>query len=174
MNAEVSPPAVRDRSVTYPLNQQDPLLVIGGIEQLLEAVDTEVGVSTWHDVRQDMVDDFARITGDHQWLHVDVDQAARGPFGGTIAHGYLTVGLLPMLIAEVVDFDAVMTLNYGMDRVRFPEALPVGTRVRGRVRLAEVSTKPGGHTVRLVVMIEGEGVDKPVCVAEIVWVVRFA
>lgn len=164
---------LRDRAATYPLSHQSPLVVFADVDHLVGAVGTELGASSWHDLQQDVVDDFARITGDHQWIHVDTAQAARGPFGGTIAHGYLTVGLLPMLLAEVVDFDAVMTLNYGLDRVRFPAPLPVGDRVRARVELAEAVAKGGGHTVRLGTTIEREGGDKPVCVAEILWVVRF-
>ena len=133
---------------------------------------TELGRSDWYEVTQESVNLFADATGDHQWIHVDVERAkAESPFGGPIAHGYLTLSLLIPLVAQVlVVADAVMGVNYGLNKVRFPAPVPVGSKVRARVTLKDVEEAAGGLQTTFSVTIEREGGDKPVCIAE--WVVR--
>ncbi len=142
---------------------------LSGIEAIKEAAGQEWGTSDWHQVTQEQVDKFADATGDHQWIHVDVERARSGPFGTTIAHGFLTLSLIPMLSSQVVRVDGIeMAINYGLNRVRFPSPVPVGSRVRARVRNASVEEVPGGVQVVNQVTIEVEGKDKPSCVAETV------
>ncbi len=128
------------------------------------------GPSSWVEVTQERIDGFAEATGDHQWIHVDPDRAKDGPFGTTIAHGYLTLSLLPAMSFEVVsrDPDAKMGINYGVNRVRFPSPVPVGSRVRATFRVDEVDTADWGAQVTMTATVEREGGEKPVCVAEIV------
>ncbi len=127
----------------------------------------EFGPSSWIDVPQEKIDAFAEATGDHQWIHVDPERAAAGPFGTTIAHGYLTLSLLPQFTFELLSIsDSAMGVNYGLDRVRFPAPLPVGTKVRMVAKVAAVEDIPGGAQLRLELTFEREGGDKPVCVAE--------
>jgi acyl dehydratase len=128
----------------------------------------ELGSSDWYEVTQDAVNLFADATGDHQWIHVDVDRAKReSPFGGPIAHGYLTLSLLVPLLAQVlVVSDAVMGVNYGLNKVRYPSPVPVGSKLRASATLKEVTEFPGGLQYVLSVTVEREGGDKPVCVAE--------
>jgi len=135
-------------------------------------VGTELGSSDWHEVTQEHVDLFADATGDHQWIHVDVERAkAESPFGGPIAHGYLTLSLLAPLSSQVLAVtDTVMGVNYGLNKVRFPAPVPVGSKVRGRVTLKDVEEVSGGLQTTYTVAIEREGGDKPVCIAE--WVTR--
>jgi len=141
--------------------------VFDSIAALKEAAGEHVGYSDWHQVAQERVDAFAEATGDHQWIHVDPAAAARGPFGTTIAHGFLTLSMLPMLTAEVSRVDGVrMGINYGLNRVRFPSPVPTGSRVRAGVRLLSVEDIPGGVHVVNEVTIERDGGDKPCCVAE--------
>ena len=140
---------------------------INGIQQLRDLEGQELGTTGWHEVTQDEVDAFADATGDHQWIHVDVERARDTPFGGTIAHGYYTLSLVPRLSDEVTRYEGfAFALNYGLDRVRFPSALPVGSRLRATFRLAEVKDVPGGAQIKTEVTFEREGGDKPVCVAE--------
>ena len=140
---------------------------INGLEELKAAEGEVLGTSSWHEVTQEAINDFADVTGDHQWIHLDAERAKQTPFGGTIAHGYYTLSLAPKLSAEVVGFEGfAFALNYGLDRVRFPAALPVGSRVRATVRVAEVTDIAGGAQMKLEVTFEREGGDKPVCVAE--------
>lgn len=140
---------------------------INGLEELRKAEGETLGVSSWVPVTQEDVDAFADVTGDHQWIHVDVERAGQTPFGGTIAHGYFTLSLAPRLTEQVVRFEGfAFGLNYGLDRVRFPSHMPVGGRVRASVKVAEVSDVPGGAQVKLELTFEREGGDKPVCVAE--------
>ena len=114
---------------------------------------------------------FADATGDHQWIHVDTEQAAAGPFGTTIAHGFLTLSLLPCLMAQVYRIDGVkMGINYGLNKMRFPAPVPVGSKVRASGELAEVEEVAGGLQLVMRVTLEIEGSDKPGCVAE--WVTR--
>ncbi|SNR46111.1 MaoC family dehydratase [Blastococcus mobilis] len=129
---------------------------------------TELGSSDWHEVTQDHVNLFAEATGDHQWIHVDVERAkAESPFGGPIAHGYLTLSLLASLSAQVlVVTDTVMAVNYGLNKVRFPSPVPVGSKVRLTATLKSVEEIVGGVQLVLAAVIEREGGDKPVCIAE--------
>ena len=140
---------------------------ITGIEELRARVGEELGTSAWHEIDQARVDEFARVTGDHQWIHVDPERARETPLGGTIAHGYLTLSLGPMLTNEVLELRGFTHgVNYGLDRVRFPAPLPVGSRVRMRAVLTSVDDVPGGVQVLITQTFEREGTDKPVCVAE--------
>ena len=136
--------------------------------ELTAAVGQELGTSDWLEVDQKRIDLFADATGDHQWIHVDPEKAAAGPFGSTIAHGYLTLSLLPSLVPQVMRVEGMrMGVNYGVNKVRFPAPVPVGSRLRGRVELTEVTeTKDGGVQIAAKVTVEREGGDRPVCVAE--------
>jgi acyl dehydratase len=134
---------------------------------LTEATGQHLGYSDWIEIDQKRVDLFADATGDHQWIHVDPEKAAAGPFKRTIAHGFLTLSLLPVLVADVYKVDGVrMAVNYGLNKVRFPAPLPVGGRVRGGVELLEVTPVGGGVQVTARVTVEVEGAPKPCCVAE--------
>ena len=129
----------------------------------------EYGPSRWLAVEQERVDAFAAATEDRQWIHTDVERAAAGPFGMTVAHGFLTLSLLPALLFEVgVDGDGRVTINYGVDRVRFPAPVPTGSRVRARFRVEDVAPVGGGEQARVTATVEREGQEKPVCVAELV------
>ena len=128
------------------------------------------GPSSWVEVTQERIDAFAEATGDHQWIHVDRERAAAGPFGGTIAHGYLTLSLIPAMSWEVMPRpEGGMGINYGLNRVRFPSPLPSGSRVRGTFRVDSVDEFDGGTQSTMTATIEREGGDKPVCVAEVVF-----
>jgi acyl dehydratase len=140
---------------------------ITGLEELRQAEGEVLGTSDWHEVTQDDVNAFADVTGDHQWIHVDVERARETPFGGTIAHGYYTLSLAPMLTRQVLALDGfAFALNYGLNRVRFPAPLPVGARVRLTARIARLEDIPGGAQMALELTFEREGGEKPVCVAE--------
>jgi acyl dehydratase len=134
-------------------------------------VGRELGTSEWFEVTQDRVDTFADATGDHQWIHVDVERAkAESPFGGPIAHGYLTLSLLVPLFAEVlVVTDTAMGVNYGLNKVRFPSPVPVGSRVRLTATLKDVEQVTGGLQLTFSAVIEREGSEKPACIAEPVY-----
>jgi len=127
------------------------------------------GPSTWIDVTQERIDGFAEVTGDHQWIHVDPERAKDGPFGTTIAHGYLTLSLLPVASYEVVPRQGGMGINYGLNRVRFPAPVPVGSRVRATFEVLGVEEQDWGGQATMQATVEREGGDKPVCVAEIVF-----
>ena len=143
--------------------------VFQGIDELRGAVGTHLGYSDWHTITQQQIDTFADATGDHQWIHVDQEKAAAGPFGGTIAHGYLTLSLVPMLVWQVYRVDNVsMGVNYGANKVRFPSAVPVDSKVRAGVELLSVEPGGNGHRVIARVTIERAGADKPACVVEAV------
>ncbi|MGY1733337.1 MaoC family dehydratase [Geodermatophilus sp. SYSU D01045] len=131
----------------------------------------ELGTSDWFEVTQDRVDTFADATGDHQWIHVDVERAkAESPFGGPIAHGYLTLSLLVPLFAQVfVVSDTAMGVNYGLDKVRFPSPVPVGSRVRLTATLKDVEQVAGGLQLTFAAVVEREGSEKPACIAEPVY-----
>jgi acyl dehydratase len=140
---------------------------INGLSELRDAEGQELGTSEWHEVTQADIDTFADVTGDHQWIHVDAERAKDTPFGGTIAHGYYSLSLIPRLAEQVVTYEGfAFGLNYGLDRVRFPSHMPVGGRIRATFELAEVTDIPGGAQVKIKVTLEREGADKPVCVAE--------
>ena len=130
----------------------------------------ELGPTAWVTIEQARIDAFAEATDDRQWIHVDPERAAAGPFGTTIAHGYLTLALLPRFVTEVLSVDGyALTVNYGLNRVRFPAPVPVGSRVRARFRVAAVEDVRGGVQLTVESTIEREGQDKPVCVAEAVY-----
>lgn len=140
---------------------------INGIEGLREAKGEDLGHSEWHEIDQDAVNTFADVTGDHQWIHVDEERAKDTPFGGTIVHGYFTLALAPVVGAEIVSFSGFnFVLNYGLDKVRFPSPVPVGSKVRASAKITEVEDVAGGVQVTQVLTFEREGGDKPVCVAE--------
>lgn len=136
--------------------------------ELEPLVGQEIGVSDWIHIDQARVNGFAEVTGDHQWIHTDPERAAKGPFGGTIAHGYLTLSLLPALGATAYRIDGGrMAVNYGLDKVRFPAPVPVGSRVRAVFTLKEYKKLPDdGVQLTVVATIEREGGERPVCVAE--------
>ncbi|WP_371501018.1 MaoC family dehydratase [Kitasatospora sp. NBC_00374] len=137
------------------------------LTDLAAAVGTELGTSAWHTIDQQRVDLFAEATGDHQWIHVDPARAKESPFGGTIAHGYLTVSLIPVLAKECYQVEGVrMALNYGSDKVRFPAPVPVGSAVRATALLLSVEDVPGGVQAVVRFTITSEGSPKPHCVAE--------
>ncbi|WP_431781328.1 MaoC family dehydratase [Streptomyces chumphonensis] len=143
--------------------------VFASVTELREAVGAELGPSDWLEVDQKRIDLFAEATGDHQWIHVDPEKAAQGPFGTTIAHGYLTLSLLPVLMPQVLRVEGVsMGVNYGVNKVRFPAPVPVDARVRATARIADVSEAGTGVQCTVRVTVEREGGDKPVCVAETV------
>ena len=143
------------------------MITITDVDELRERIGDELGVSEWHDVTQEAVDDFARVTGDDQWIHVDPQRATQTPFGGTIAHGYYTLALHPKLSAQLISFAGFsFAVNYGLNKVRFPAPLPVGNRVRMRLGLVAVDDVLGGAQITLKLTFEGEGALKPVCVAE--------
>jgi acyl dehydratase len=139
------------------------------VHALREAAGADLGYSDWVLVDQDRVNGFADATGDHQWIHVDVERAKSGPFGGTIAHGYLTLALVVPLMAELFKVEGVrMGINYGVNKVRFPAPVPVGSKVRAHGEVLSVEEVSGGVQVTNRVTLEREGGDKPVCVAETV------
>jgi acyl dehydratase len=130
----------------------------------------ELGPSERQEIRQERIDAFAGATGDRQWIHVDPERAAAGPFGGTIAHGYLTLSLLAAFAFELLPVeDASAAINYGLNRVRFPAPVPVGSRVRASFRVEEASEVAGGVQVTMAATVERDGGDKPVCVAALVF-----
>ena len=140
---------------------------ITGLEELRDANGETLGTSDWHEVTQEAIDAFADVTGDHQWIHVDRERAKDTPFGGTIAHGYYTLSLAPMLTAQVMALDGfAMVINYGANRVRFPAPVPVGSRVRVSVKVADLEDSPGGAQLTLELTFEVEGGEKAVCVAQ--------
>ncbi len=141
--------------------------VLNGIDELNAAVGTELGVSEWYEVTQEAVNDFAQVTQDFQWIHVDVERAKETPFGGTIAHGLFTLSLGPKFSYEIVDVQGfVFGVNYGYGKVRFPAPLPVGSRLRMRATLTSVDEVTGGVQFTITQTYEREGHEKPVCVAE--------
>jgi acyl dehydratase len=143
------------------------MLTINGIDELRAHAGEDLGVSGWHDVTQAEIDAFADATGDHQWIHVDPDRARETPFGGTIAHGYYTLSLAPRFLEELLRVDGMaFMVNYGLNKLRFPAALPVGDRVRMHLRLASVDDARGGVMLNTELTFEREGGEKPVCVAE--------
>ena len=138
------------------------------LAELKPLVGQELAVSDWFPVSQQRIDQFAEATGDHQWIHVDPARAAKGPFGATIAHGFLTLSMLPLLLETAVDIrDVKMGVNYGLNRVRFTAPVPVGSELRGRIRLLAFDDLPdGGVQLTTEVTIERKGSDKPACIAE--------
>lgn len=145
------------------------MIVLHGADEVRAAAGTHLGHSDWLTVDQDRIDRFADATGDHQWIHVDPERAATdSPYGTTIAHGYLTQSLTNALIPQVVEVRGfAMGVNYGTDKVRFPAAVPEGSRIRAGVELLEVTDVPGGVQLRKRVTVEIEGQAKPACVIEV-------
>ena len=134
-----------------------------------DLIGKELGPSEWLEVDQERIDRFADATGDHQWIHVDPERAAEGPFGTTIAHGYLTLSLLPILMSNALDLTGYrMGINYGVNKVRFPAPVPSGSRVRAAFTVQSVEEVQGGEQGVVLAVVEREGGDKPVCVAELV------
>jgi acyl dehydratase len=141
--------------------------VFQGLPELEKAVGTHLGYSEWHIVTQEQINRFADATGDHQWIHVDPDRAAAGPFGATVAHGLFTLSLLPMLTASVYTVEGLsMGVNYGANKVRFPAPVPVGSRLRAGVELVSLAPASMGYQAVSRVTVEIEGAAKPACVAE--------
>jgi acyl dehydratase len=147
--------------------------VIGGIDELKQSVGRETGVSNWIEITQQLINDFAGLTRDHQWIHEDVERARReSPFGTTIAHGFLTMSLMGAMVHEAVDVrgDFKLRVNYGFNKLRFPAPVPAGARVRGRVTVNSVRDVDGGLEVAWGVVVEVEGKSKPAIAAE--WLTR--
>jgi acyl dehydratase len=148
--------------------------MIEGIEELKTLAGQEVGASDWFEITQSRINDFADATGDHQWIHLDVERAkTNSPFGSTIAHGFLTLSLLPHLSEQAYDVrgNFKMGINYGLNRLRFVSPVPAGSRVRARFTLQSVEDVAGGHQIAWAVTVETEGGAKPALVAE--WLVRY-
>jgi acyl dehydratase len=143
------------------------MLTLTGLDEVKAHVGKELGVSEWHLVTQEKIDQFAAVTGDDQWIHVDIERAKESPFGGTIAHGYYTLSLAPRFSYDMFNFEGfAFGVNYGLNRVRFPAPMPVGQKVRMRAKLASVEEIPGGAQITSELTFEREGGEKPVCVAE--------
>ena len=144
------------------------LTTFDGIDEVRAAAGRHLGYSSWLDVDQERVNLFAEATGDHQWIHVDVERAtAESPFGGPIAHGYLTLALTNLFLPEVVEVRNIsLGVNRGTGRIRFPAPVPVGSRLRGGVELVSVDDIAGGIDTTMLITVEREGSDKPVCVVE--------
>jgi acyl dehydratase len=142
-------------------------LVINGISGLTEKVGDHLGYSDYVEITQEMVNQFADATGDHQWIHVDVERAKAGPFGAPIAHGYLTLSLGPRLLPEILQVTGVaMGVNYGANKVRFPSPVPVGAKLRLGAKLVSVEEIAGGAQIAVEMTFEVDGAAKPSCVAE--------
>jgi acyl dehydratase len=145
-------------------------ITVGSIEEYAAHVGEHLGWSGWTTVTQEQVNAFAEATGDHQWIHVDPERAKDGPFGGTIAHGYLTLSLIPVLMAGMIQVTgARMGVNYGANRIRFPSPVHVGAEIRLGATLAEVTEIDGGAQSIVDVTIEERGAAKPSCVAQVVF-----
>ena len=134
---------------------------------LLDAAGTDLGATEWMAITQERIDQFAEATGDHQWIHVDPEKAAAGPFGATIAHGYLTLALTNLSLPDLIVVENIsMGVNYGVNKVRFPSPVVVGSRVRGTGVVTEVTEVAGGAQAVITVTVEIDGADKPACIVE--------
>ncbi|MGZ4470234.1 MAG: MaoC family dehydratase [Nocardioidaceae bacterium] len=143
--------------------------VFASFDDLTAAIGEDLGQTDWMEVTQERVDAFADATGDHQWIHVDVERAKDGPFGGTIAHGYLTLSLVPQFGAQLFRLETPgAKLNYGVNKVRFPSPVKVGSKIRAGASITEVTDVPAGKQMVIRYVVEIEGADKPACVAETV------
>jgi acyl dehydratase len=141
----------------------------GSLDEFTAATGEHLGYSDWHEVTQAQVNAFADATGDHQWIHVDVERAAAGPFGSTIAHGYLTLSMLPVLVSEIFRVENLtMGINYGLDRLRYPSPVPTGSRIRAGAELRQVKPTHLGQLAYCRVTVEVEGQEKAACVADTV------
>ena len=143
-------------------------LIVNSAQELVASLGCALGATEWLTIEQSRIDTFAAATGDRQWIHVDVERARNGPFGATIAHGYLVLSLVSLFLPQLLDVrGAAMGINYGCDRVRFPAAVRAGSRIRGRGEIVSAETVAGGGVqVKIRVTIEVEGGDKPACVAD--------
>jgi acyl dehydratase len=139
-----------------------------GVSALGDLIGEELGPTEWREVDQERIDAFAAATDDPQWIHTDPERAAEGPFGTTIAHGFLTLSLCVPMLSELLPPSGGMVVNYGVDRVRFPAPVPSGARIRGRFRVATVEETPRGERATIEATVECDGSEKPVCVAELV------
>ncbi len=143
------------------------MLTLTGTDEVKAHLGQELGVSEWHEVTQAAINEFAEVTGDDQWIHVDPERAKNTPFGGTIAHGYYTLSLAPGFSYAMFSLDGfAFGVNYGLNKVRFPAPMPVGGKLRMRARLTEVEEISGGLQITTELTFEREGGEKPVCVAE--------
>jgi acyl dehydratase len=143
--------------------------VLDGVDAVIKAVGNHLGYSNWLEITQDRVDGFADATGDHQWIHVDPERAKDGPFGTAIAHGYLTMSLSNFFLPQIVDVQGFdLGVNYGVNKVRFPAPVPVGSRIRAGAELVEAEPVPGGVQTIVRITIEVEGGTKPACVIDAV------
>jgi acyl dehydratase len=141
--------------------------IFENLDEVTAAVGNHLGYSDWITIDQARIDLFADATGDHQWIHVDPEQAKAGPYGATIAHGYLTLSLTNLFLPQIVDVRGIsLGINYGVNKVRFPSPVLVGSRVRGGAELAAVEEIPGGVQATIRITVEIEGADKPACVVE--------
>lgn len=142
------------------------------IDELEGTEERDLGTSDWHRIEQRSIDQFADATGDHQWIHVDHEAAAQGPFGGTIAHGYLSLSMLPMLMSEVLSVEgARMGVNYGIERIRFTAPVPSGSEVRLNAKLLSAERRGEGVLYRVGVQIEIRGAEKPALVGDVLYLV---
>jgi len=165
-----------DYTLSHHNKETTQMRIIESLDELKGLIGQEVAVSDWTEITQQQVNLFAEATGDHQWIHVDVERAkSESPFGAPVAHGFLTLSLLPMLMANAIEMsDVKMGVNYGLNKVRFTAPVPVGSRVRARVTLVAMEALPPlpnaptltGAQMTWAVTIEREGQDRPVCVAE--------
>jgi len=141
--------------------------VFENLDELRAAVGRDLGFTDWLEITQDRVNLFADATGDHQWIHVDPERAASGPFGRTIAHGYLTLSLTSELVSQLIEVRNIsMAINYGTNKVRFPLPVPVGSLIRASAQILSVNDVPGGVQVVTLITVEREGAEKPSCVVE--------
>ncbi|GAA2655995.1 MaoC family dehydratase [Paractinoplanes durhamensis] len=146
------------------------MITVNGLDELKALAGKDLGHSSWLEITQERVNTFADATGDHQWIHVDVDRAKAGPFGGPIAHGYLTLSLVIPLFGEILTIDGIkMGINYGLEKVRFPHPVPVGSKIRLGVKVVSVEDVAGGTQSTFDFTVEIDGVDKPACVARTVY-----
>ena len=143
-------------------------VVLNGVDEVRAAAGRHLGYSDWVEITQERVNQFADATGDHQWIHIDVERAkAESPYGGPIAHGYLTLSLTNYLVPTIFSVEGFsMAINYGTDKVRFPSAVPVGARIRAGVEVVDVTDVAGGVQTKTLVTVEIQGGEKPACVVE--------
>jgi acyl dehydratase len=140
---------------------------VNGIAGLKELVGTHLGYSDWLEITQERVNTFAEATGDYQWIHIDVERAKEGPFGGTIAHGYLTLSLASFFLPQIARYEGFsMAINYGVDKVRFVAPVLVGKRIRAGAEMMEITDVKGGIQTKVLITIEIEGSERPACVIE--------
>lgn len=146
-------------------------VVVNGAEELKQLVGKSLGSSSWLTIEQERIQLFADATGDHQWIHTDPERAAKeSPYGKPIAHGYLTLSIIPIFFFELLEVKgAKLAVNYGLDKLRFPAPVPVGSKVRGTFTIAGVEEVPGGLQLRAAGTVELEGGTKPVCIAEVLY-----